>query len=165
MIDRTTFERGSRFARDVVFNDVSALSGAGGTEPDGPDLELGRGPVQVLPTRLLAFVHETEPLLRIGLWADPALFAPGEAEGFLTGLVRLLEAAAEGDVPLASLTGVTGVRPVERGPDWLRTDGCWSRRRPSRTPWATPSEAYPCTSRRTGPGRASPRSSPPAARP
>ncbi|MFE8938454.1 condensation domain-containing protein [Streptomyces sp. NPDC007872] len=125
MIDRTTFERGSRFARDVVFNDVSALSGAGGTEPDGPDLELGRGPVQVLPTRLLAFVHETEPLLRIGLWADPALFAPGEAEGFLTGLVRLLEAAAEGDVPLASLTGVTGVRPVERGPDWLRTDGCW----------------------------------------
>ncbi|MGW3559711.1 condensation domain-containing protein [Streptomyces sp. NPDC000963] len=125
MIDRTTFERGSRFARDVVFNDVSALSGAAGTEPDGPDLELGRGPVQVLPTRLLAFVHETEPLLRIGLWADPALFAPGEAEGFLTGLVRLLEAAAEGDVPLASLTGVTGVRPVERGPDWLRTDGCW----------------------------------------
>ncbi|WP_030222483.1 condensation domain-containing protein [Streptomyces bikiniensis] len=126
-IDRTTFERGSRFARDVVFNDVSALPGAGGSgpAPEGPDLELGRGPVQVLPTRLLAFVHETEPLLRIGLWADPALFAPGEAEGFLTGLVRLLEAAAEGDVPLASLTGATGVRPVERGPDWVRVDGCW----------------------------------------
>ncbi|MFF5635984.1 condensation domain-containing protein [Streptomyces sp. NPDC012825] len=124
-IDRTAFERGSRFARDVVFNDVSALSGTGGAEPDGPELELGRGPVQVLPTRLLAFVHETEPLLRIGLWADPALFAPGGAEGFLTGLVRLLEAAAEGDVPLASLTGVTGVRPVERGPGWIRVDGCW----------------------------------------
>ncbi|MFF7847717.1 condensation domain-containing protein [Streptomyces sp. NPDC007910] len=125
MIDRTTFERGSRFARDVVLNDVSALSEAGGTEPDGPDLELGRGPSQVLPTRLLAFVHETAPLLRIGLWADPALFAPDETEGFLTGLVRLLEAAAEGDVPLASLTGVTGVRPVERGPDWIRVDGSW----------------------------------------
>ncbi|MFE5834347.1 condensation domain-containing protein [Streptomyces sp. NPDC056508] len=127
MIGRTTFERGSRFARDVVFNDVSALPGTTGSgpAPDGPDLELGRGPSQVLPTRLLAFVHETAPLLRIGLWADPALFAPGEAEGFLTGLVRLLEAAAEEDVPLASLTGVTGVRPVERGPDWIRVDGCW----------------------------------------
>ncbi|MFF8381972.1 condensation domain-containing protein [Streptomyces sp. NPDC015661] len=126
MIDAVTYERGSRFARDVVFNDVSTLPPAGPTgETEGPELEVVRGPVQVLPARVLTFVHETAPVLRLGMWVDPALFAPDEAEGFLTGLVRLLEAAAADDVPLSALTGVTGVRPAERGADWTRVDGCW----------------------------------------
>ncbi|MER7540287.1 condensation domain-containing protein [Streptomyces sp. NPDC097704] len=127
MIDAVTHERGSRFARDVVFNDVSTLPAAAGSTggADGPGLDVVRGPVQVLPTRILTFVHETAPLLRLDLWVDPALFAPDEAEGFLTGLVRLLEAAATEDVPLAALTGVTGVRPVERGAGWVRVDGSW----------------------------------------
>ncbi|MFJ5833426.1 condensation domain-containing protein [Streptomyces sp. NPDC093089] len=131
MIGRTTFERGSAFARDVVFNDVSTLPASLAAPPaspvdePGPDLELGRGPDQVLPTRLLAFVHQADPLLHLSLWADPALFPRAEAEAFLTGLVRLLEAAADADVPLARLTDVTGVRPVERGPDWSVVDGSW----------------------------------------
>ncbi|MFE7602845.1 condensation domain-containing protein [Streptomyces sp. NPDC057494] len=126
MIDAVTHERGSRFARDVVFNDVSTLpADPSADDPDGPALDVVRGPVQVLPTRVLTFVHETAPLLRLGLWVDPALFAPDEAEGFLVGLVRLLEAAATEDVPLAALTGVTGVRPVERGAGWSRVDGSW----------------------------------------
>ncbi|MFF1512214.1 condensation domain-containing protein [Streptomyces sp. NPDC058326] len=139
MIGRATFERGSRFARDVVFNDVSTLpatvasvtSGAGedtGTPgaAAGPELEFVRGPEQVLPTRVLTFVHAIDPVLHLGTWCDPALFEPEEAEGFLTGLVRLLEAAATRDVPLDSLTEVTGVRPVERGPGWCRVDGSWT---------------------------------------
>ncbi|MFJ1866036.1 condensation domain-containing protein [Streptomyces sp. NPDC088097] len=141
MIDETTFERGSRFARDVVFNDVSTLPASvaslveegpraetvdGGRTPAGPELELTWGPDQVLPTRVLTFVYAIEPLVHLALWADPALFKRDEAEGFLTGLVRLLEAAAERDVPLASLTGVTGVHPVDRGPGWRRVDGSWT---------------------------------------
>ncbi|MFE3760702.1 condensation domain-containing protein [Streptomyces sp. NPDC059104] len=136
VIGRATFERGSRFARDVVFNDVSTLPATAasltadgppeGRDPYGPELELTWGPEQVLPTRLLVFVHATDPLLHLALWADPALFGREEAEGLLTGLVRLLEAAAARDVPLASLTGVTGVRPVERGSHWLRVDGSWT---------------------------------------
>ncbi|GGW07091.1 hypothetical protein GCM10010230_50670 [Streptomyces narbonensis] len=132
MIDRTTFERGSRFARDVAFNDVSTLPTAlpsslpsGDETVIGPELELSWGEVQVLPTRVLTFVHETDPLLRLGVWADPALFPREQAEGFVVGLVRLLEAAAVGDVPLDTLSEVTGVRPVERGPDWERVDGSW----------------------------------------
>jgi hypothetical protein len=129
MIERVTGERGSHFARDVVYNDVSALPATllsaapkdgGGAEPD-----LTWGPFQALPTRMLAFTYETTPQLHISLWADPALFTPKEAEGFLTGLVQLLEAAADRDVPLDSLTGVTGVAPPERGPGWRRADGCW----------------------------------------
>ncbi|MER5311317.1 DUF6271 family protein [Streptomyces sp. NPDC002773] len=142
MIGRVTFERGSGFARDVVFNDVSTLPATVATvtsataatagdaaDPEGatgPDLELSWGPEQVLPTRVLAFVHQIEPVVHLGMWADPALFGRDEAEGFLTGLVRLLEAAATEDVPLASLTGVTGVRPVERGPGWCLVDGSWT---------------------------------------
>lgn len=39
--------------------------------------------------------------------------------------MRLLEAAAIGDVPLESLTGVTGVGQAVRGHDWTRVNGCW----------------------------------------
>ncbi len=128
MIGRATHERGSRFARDVVFNDVSTLPATAMKEDtaNGPDPELSWGPDQVLPTRVLTFVHATEPLLHLSTWLDPALFKRDEAEAFVTGLVRLLEAAATGDVPLTSLTEVTGVRPVERGPRWCRVDGSWT---------------------------------------
>ncbi|MFE9698013.1 condensation domain-containing protein [Streptomyces sp. NPDC006270] len=130
MIDRVTGERGSHFARDVVFNDVSVLPAtllsAAPQDSVPAELDLVWGPFQALPTRMLAFTYETAPQLHISLWADPALFAPQEAEGFLTGLVHLLEAAADRDVPLDSLTGLTGVGPAERGPDWTRVDGCWA---------------------------------------
>ncbi|MFF3173580.1 condensation domain-containing protein [Streptomyces sp. NPDC057900] len=139
-IDETTFERGSHFARDVVFNDVSGLTDAResaqgrhtrltGHAPDAEqdvELDLEWGPLQVLPTRLLCFAYRTRPLLHLGMWADPALFTREEAETFLTGLVKLLEVVAYEDVPLASLTEATGVRPAERGGDWLRVDGCWT---------------------------------------
>ncbi|WTL43873.1 condensation domain-containing protein [Streptomyces brevispora] len=132
-IGATTFERGSHFARDVVFNDVSVLTDARGpaTGQDARDaqdaeLDLDWGPVQVLPTRLLCFAYRTEPLLHLGMWADPALFPREEAEVFLTGLVVLLEAAAYEDVQLASLTDVTGIRPAGRDGDWRQVDGCWT---------------------------------------
>ncbi|MGW1291779.1 condensation domain-containing protein [Streptomyces sp. NPDC002533] len=129
MIARVTAERGSHFGRDVVFNDVSALPapllGAATQDRDNAEHELTWGPPQTLPTRLLAFTYRTAPQLHISLWAAPSLFTPEEAEGFLTGLVLLLEAAAAGDVPMESLAEVTGVRPAERGPNWLRVNGCW----------------------------------------
>lgn len=135
-IEETTFERGSHFARDVVFNDVSVLTDtrAPATDRDtrhardaqDAELDLHWGPVQVLPTRLLCFAYRTEPLLHLGMWADPALFSPEEAETFLTGLVKLLEVVAYEDVPLAALTEVTEIRPAVRAGDWLRVDGCWT---------------------------------------
>ncbi|WP_411103297.1 condensation domain-containing protein [Streptomyces sp. cmx-4-9] len=129
MIGEVTRERGSHFARDVVFNDVSAVPGAPAPATAGeaaqPDLELAWGPVQVLPTRLLTFAYRLDPVLHVALWADPALFTPEEAQGFLGGLVRLLEAAAAQDVPLASLTAVTGVQPAARPAHWTRVDHCW----------------------------------------
>ncbi|MFE6886773.1 condensation domain-containing protein [Streptomyces sp. NPDC057694] len=134
MIGSVTRERGSRFARDVVFNDVSSVpaTSVGTAEPvqddEAHELSLLWGPEQDLPTRLLTFVHAVEPELRLSLWADPALFTRQEAEGQLTGLVRLLEAVAHTDVPLETLTDVTGVRPAPRDADWHQVDGCWISR-------------------------------------
>ncbi|OCC09874.1 condensation domain-containing protein [Streptomyces sp. PTY087I2] len=129
MIARVTAERGSHFGRDVVFNDVSALPapllGTDTQDRDNAEHELTWGPPQTLPTRLLAFTYRTAPQLHISLWAAPSVFTPEEAEGFLSGLVLLLEAAAAGNVPMEALAELTGVRPAERGPDWLRVDGCW----------------------------------------
>ncbi|MEU3606786.1 condensation domain-containing protein [Streptomyces sp. NPDC035033] len=132
LIGRVTTERGSRFARDAVFNDISALPStlAGAAAPDGnaPELELAWGGSRSLPTRLLTFVYETDPVLRLAFWADPVLFSRAAAEELATGLVRLLEAVAGADMPLGAggtLTEVTGVRPVARGPEWTRVDGCW----------------------------------------
>ncbi|MFE9255263.1 condensation domain-containing protein [Streptomyces sp. NPDC006879] len=131
MIGRVTFERGSHFARDVVFNDVSTLPASLTTTAAPPgaaaaELDLSWGPEQVLPTRVLVFVYQTDPQLHLGMWADPALFSRQEAEDLLTGLVRLLEAAGADDVPSTSLTEVSGIRPVERGPYWQQVDGCWT---------------------------------------
>ncbi|MET9499370.1 condensation domain-containing protein [Streptomyces sp. NPDC006552] len=133
MIDSVTRERGSRFARDVVFNDVSSVPAtsvgtAASPEAVSPELSLTWGPEQELPTRLLTFVYALEPELRLSLWADPALFTREEAERYLMGLVRLLEAAASADVTLAELTAVTGVRPATRDADWIQIDGCWISR-------------------------------------
>ncbi|MFF2780461.1 condensation domain-containing protein [Streptomyces sp. NPDC058052] len=132
LIGRVTTERGSQFARDAVFNDISALpstlAAAAAPDADAPELELAWGEGQSLPTRLLTFVYETEPVLRLATWADPALFPRTAAEELVTGLVRLLEAVAEADIPLDTpgpLTEATGVRPVTRGPGWVRVDGCW----------------------------------------
>ncbi|WP_405935310.1 condensation domain-containing protein [Streptomyces sp. NBC_00726] len=129
MIERTTRDRGSHFSRDVVFNDVSSVLGTRLDDPpthaEEPDMELVWGPEQKLPTRMLTFVHAMEPALRLALWADPHLFERHEAEEFLVGLVLLLEAVAVDDVPLKSLTDVTGVRPVPRDANWLHIDGCW----------------------------------------
>ncbi|MEU6841778.1 condensation domain-containing protein [Streptomyces sp. NPDC046716] len=134
MIDSVTRERGSRFARDVVFNDVSSVpatsvgTAAVDRDDESHELTLVWGPEQDLPTRLLTFVHAIEPELRLSLWADSALFTREEAEAQLTGLVRLLEAVAHADVPLEDLTDVTGVRPAARDANWHRVDGCWISR-------------------------------------
>ncbi|MER6362233.1 condensation domain-containing protein [Kitasatospora sp. NPDC001527] len=137
-------QRGVSFARDLVFNDMSAL----GPGPAGPagrrfpavrtpaeDKPLGRSDealdlrleplaAELVPSRLVLIAHRLEGCLDLGLWADPQVLPAGEAEEFGRSLVALLAAAAEGDVPLERLPELTGVTPVPRGDGWVRSDGC-----------------------------------------
>ncbi|MFB6891860.1 condensation domain-containing protein [Kitasatospora sp. NPDC056327] len=137
-------QRGISFARDLVFNDMSAL-GQGRAGPAGRrfpavrtpaedkplgrydealDLRLEPLAAELVPSRLVLIAHRLEERLDLALWADPQVLPPGEAEEFGRSLVLLLAAAADGDLPLDRLPGLIGLEPVRRGDGWVRSDGC-----------------------------------------
>jgi hypothetical protein len=69
---------------------------------------------------------EVDGLFNFGLWTcDTGRIPRHEIEMLLRALEAVLVAAAAGDVDLGALGELTGVRPIERGPDWLRVDGSW----------------------------------------
>lgn len=59
------------------------------------------------------------------LWIDPRVMNREQAEGFGTGLARLLIAAGDGDVQACDITNISGISPIERDADWIYTDSCW----------------------------------------
>ncbi|RFU83341.1 hypothetical protein DY218_28315 [Streptomyces triticagri] len=151
VIDGVCAQRGISFARDLVFNDMSALASAAGS-PDrsargrlpsvwipghqapldaaGPGAP-GTGesvrllPAEDIPCRFFACLYRTDDELELTLWIDPDTLDTTEATAFGNALLRLLEAAAEGDVPLKELPSLTDLAPVTRGPGWYRSDHSW----------------------------------------
>ncbi|MFE2723233.1 condensation domain-containing protein [Kitasatospora sp. NPDC059327] len=138
-------QRGISFARDLVFNDMSALGkgaaasagrrfpsvrtpGEGkdrGEYDETLDLRLDPLPAELVPSRLVLIAHRLEDRLDLGLWADPQVLTAGQAAEFGRSFVRLLAAAADGDLALDRLPGLTALTPVRRGADWVRSDRCW----------------------------------------
>ncbi|MFC1411971.1 condensation domain-containing protein [Streptacidiphilus sp. N1-12] len=131
-IDRVGCERGTRYARDCVFNDLSPLGLDGGVLRGGADprdpaqqIQLSRLPDEPLAVDLMLWVFRLDGELDLSLWANPARLAAPDAELFGRGLAVLLIEAARGDVKLQEIEELTGLPPVARGPRWLRSDGCW----------------------------------------
>lgn len=131
-IDRVGYERGTRFARDCVFNDLSplGLDGGvlrGGADPRDPaqEIQLTWLPAEPLHVELMLWVFRLDGELDLSLWANPARLDTREAELFGRGLASLLIEAARGDVKLDEIEEITALAPVVRGPRWLRSDGCW----------------------------------------
>ncbi|HEV2375696.1 MAG TPA: condensation domain-containing protein [Streptosporangiaceae bacterium] len=129
VIDRVGLDRGTWYARDCEFNDHTMFSteGFSALPPAGPgdEVQLTWLPGQALAARLTVWLTRLDSLLEIGLWADPAALPADDAECFGAGLVRLAEAAAGQAVPMAELGALTGLRPVSRGPTWVRADTNW----------------------------------------
>ena len=125
-IGEVEHRRGTRFTRDVVFNDLSALSLQARQWAD-PTAEpaLEWEPAQAVPVRIMLWCHAFGETLDLSLRVDPQLLDQAEAEGFAVGLLALLRAAAEGPVPMRSLAKTTGIRAAVRGPDWSLIDGSW----------------------------------------
>lgn len=73
----------------------------------------------------MLIAHRLEDGLDLGLWADPQVLSAEEAAEFGRSFVRLLAEAADGDLPLDRLPALTGLTPVRRGGDWVRSDRCW----------------------------------------
>lgn len=140
LMDDVGAERGTQWARDCVFNDLTALtlhgllnvstSGAAPRcpHPDGDgaaDTRLAWMPAEAMPTRLMLWATRLEGEVELSLWADPRGLPRPDAENFGTGIVRLLLAAAQRDVDLTGLGDLTHLQPVSRGPGWYVVDSCW----------------------------------------
>ncbi|MEO3752452.1 hypothetical protein [Streptomyces sp. B6B3] len=74
---------------------------------------------------ILCQVASLAPAVVLTVTWHGRLVAPDEMRGLLRGVEDLLTAAGADDVELSNLGGRTGLRPVERGPDWVRVDSCW----------------------------------------
>ncbi|WP_051966524.1 condensation domain-containing protein [Kitasatospora mediocidica] len=130
MIDDTAHLRGARFARHVVVNDLSMTVpeevAAAGCPVPAADPELTWLPKEILPTRIMLNIWRVRGCLELTLHADPQLFTVAETEHLVHGLLRLLDAAATGPLPLRELPALTGLVAGRRtGERWRRVDNSW----------------------------------------
>jgi hypothetical protein len=137
--------RGITWNRHCTFNDISefqtpayvtdATDGTDATATDDPaaaERALDRTRFSRMPAPgqeeqlLLLLLNQVEGELIMGATSRDANRVPlAELELLLRGIESLLVAAARGDVRLSDLAEVTGVRPVSRGPGWVRVGPSW----------------------------------------
>jgi hypothetical protein len=133
-LDAVGLARGTKYARDAVFNNVSPPT-PGPLRPCPPEeltkaalaTELYWVPAPSMPARFVFLVHRLDGAADLSLWASTRHLPRPEIAAFLSGIERLLMAAATSTVPLAELSTVAGVTAPVRGEDWRRVDGCWVR--------------------------------------
>ncbi|GHF72493.1 hypothetical protein GCM10018790_57950 [Kitasatospora xanthocidica] len=128
LVEDVAHQRGSRFARQVVVNDLSltvpaAVADAQPAATADPELTPLPGPP--LPVRLMFAILRITGSLDFVLVACPQVLDPEEAENFTRALLALLAAAAEGPVLLADLPAVLGAPGDGREGEWRLIDGSW----------------------------------------
>ncbi|MER7578514.1 condensation domain-containing protein [Kitasatospora sp. NPDC097691] len=128
LVEDVAHQRGSRFARQVVVNDLSLTvppAVADAQPPPSVDPELTPLPGPPLPVRLMLAILRITGSLDFVLVACPQVLDAEETEGFARALLAVLAAAADGPVLLADLPAVLGP-PAERlGGEWRLVDGSW----------------------------------------
>lgn len=128
LIDEAARQRGARFARHLVINDLSSIVPEMLTRvvPVLPqDPQLIPLPAERIPTRLMLNIWRLSGCVSFTLHADPLLFAPDEPDRFARGLLRLVAEAATRTVPLSELGELTGLSPAARTGHWQQFDGSW----------------------------------------
>ncbi|WP_440070200.1 condensation domain-containing protein [Streptosporangium sp. OZ121] len=125
VIEAVNAERGVDFARDCVFNDMSGVTVSEPEPEPSAEVECDWLPAASLPAHLALWANRLEDVVDLTLWIDPRVMSRAEAEGFGTGIIRLLVAAGDGDVQVSDISNISGISPIERGPEWIYTDSCW----------------------------------------
>jgi Condensation domain len=129
---RIGWERGTSFARDCVFNDVSPLGlddwkRVGQEDPRDPaqEIQLDWLPAEPYTRGVALWAFRLKDELDLTLSADPSQLRSEDTELFGRGIATLLIEAARHDVPLEEIPAITGLTAAVRGPQWLTSDGCW----------------------------------------
>jgi hypothetical protein len=150
MIDRVGEERGTKFHRDCVLNDLNgAVVTRGEASPRTPLgqvragragslAEKGDAESSMRDTRLVWADTDPRPLLfylevfgltrhdvSLSVWADQSRFPAAEVEDFLFAAERLLVAAERRNVPARDIGELAGMSPVLRDASWRQIDSCW----------------------------------------
>ncbi|MGJ6960856.1 condensation domain-containing protein [Streptosporangium sp. G11] len=125
VIEAVNSERGVDFARDCVFNDMSGVTVSAPEPAPASEVECAWLPAASLPAHLALWANRLEDVVDLTLWIDPRVMSRPEAEGFGTGIVRLLIAAGDGDVQASDIPNISGILPIKRDPEWIYTDSCW----------------------------------------
>ncbi|MFB7614819.1 condensation domain-containing protein [Kitasatospora sp. NPDC056181] len=128
LIEDVAHLRGTRFARQVVINDLSltipeAMSDARPAPTSDPELTWLPDPP--LPVRIMLNLLRTSGSLEFVLLACPQVLDRAETERFALALPAVLKAAAHGPLPLADLPELTGVPSAVRTGAWAVVDGGW----------------------------------------
>jgi len=137
-IDRVSEDRGTKFHRDCVLNDLNGAAVQVQAGHVGSLPEKGAAANAMRDTRLVWTDTDPRPLLfyfevfrltrhevSLSVWADQSRFSPAEVEDFLLAVERLLVAADRRNVPVRDIGELAGIRPVLRDASWRRIDSCW----------------------------------------
>ncbi|ANZ40461.1 hypothetical protein BBK82_35050 [Lentzea guizhouensis] len=135
VMDAVADERGTRFQRDCVFNDVGAHQEDRVTDPAPVDLEEVAGalpdtafqwlPASSYPVACYFTVIRAGREVELALYGDTRYLPEPDIEAFLRGVEALVVASATRPVPVAEVASLTGITPVERGAGWVCRDSCW----------------------------------------
>jgi hypothetical protein len=135
MLDAIGLERGIRFHRDCVFNDLAAQQQERPVEARPPSpAELAEAlretdfewlPASLCPATSMFTVHSAGREVRLALYGDTRYLPAPDIEALLRGVERLVVASAEGPVAIADVSAVSGITPVRRGSGWLRHSCGW----------------------------------------
>jgi hypothetical protein len=134
IMDAVAAERGTRFQRDCVFNDVGAHGEErpiDATPPSraemasAPPSEFAWLPATSYPVAFYFTVVRAGHDVEIALYADTRYLPPEGIEGFLRGVDALLVASTDRAVAVSEVPAITGITPVDRGPGWVNVDSCW----------------------------------------
>ncbi|GAA1157362.1 hypothetical protein F4556_000187 [Kitasatospora gansuensis] len=128
LIEDVAHLRGSRWARQVVVNDLSmTIPDAAAQARPMPytDPELSWYPDEEVPVRVMLNIWRVRDCVELSLHTCPQVFDRADSERLARGLLTLVEAAADGPVPLDGLTDLTGLAPGVRDGEWASVDGSW----------------------------------------
>ncbi|WP_082629770.1 condensation domain-containing protein [Kitasatospora sp. Root187] len=128
LIEDVAHLRGSRWARQVVVNDLSmTIPDAAAQARPMPytDPELSWYPEEEVPIRVMLNIWRVKDCVELSLHTCPQVFDRVDSERLARGLLTLVEAAAAGPVALDRLTALTGLAPGVRDGEWESVDGSW----------------------------------------